>query len=396
VHINHGLSPNAARWQQHCQQVCLNLKVPIKTFAVEFDKTANIEEGARKARYAVFSSLLQTNDALVLAHHQDDQAETVLLQLFRGAGIDGLAAMSETKAFAGANLFRPLLNYSRLDLEEYAAVQGLQWIEDESNDSDMYSRNYIRKHILPLVIKQWPGAVANVARAALNCQQAKANLEALAVVDCPELASPQHVLGLVPTYVVGAVETLNTHPLKNLDPDRISNILRLWLKQNQLQAPSQALIQGIINEVLFARADATAVVTWSKIKVRRYQNHLYLEKEDAVAVPDLLTWTDFPQALMYPTGIISATKAKTGLKITANMRIEIRFRVGGEEFQWHGLTKKLKKLMQDWGIPPWQREKIPLLYLDNQLAAVIGYAIADNFYSEEEGLTLWQINSQAS
>lgn len=369
VHINHGISVNSQMWQRHCEQFCLNLGINFIAQSVKLDCSANIEERARTARYGVFSSLLKDNGCLTLAHHLDDQAETLLLQLFRGAGVDGLAAMTESCSFGNGTLLRPFLTHSRQQLEDYAAFHQLTWIEDESNKDIKYSRNYLRQRVMPLLVEKWPGVVGNIAQAAIHCQQAKMNLDDLALLDCQELASNPRVLSI--------------SPLKTFDFERVTNVLRVWLKKNQIQLPSTKTFQRLIHEVVLARSDAVPLVSWGTVQVRRYQNHMYLEQKNNVDLPPCIAWTEFPKALLIENyAILSAKQAEQGLMVVPDAQVKIRFREGGEELVWRGQTKQLKKLFQEWGIPPWLRGRIPLIYIDDQLAAVVGFAISDVFFTQ--------------
>ncbi|RUR20210.1 tRNA lysidine(34) synthetase TilS [Legionella sp. km535] len=369
VHINHGISPNALFWQSHCEAFCAHSGISFKSESVEFDRSANIEEGARNARYAVFNSLLTNQDCLLLGHHMDDQAETVLLQLFRGAGVDGLAAMMESGNFGSGRLARPLLTCTRQQLEHYADQHDLTWIEDESNQDVHFSRNYIRQEIMPALIAKWPGVVGNIARAANHCQQARTNLDELAFMDSPQLLSQSSVL---------CVESL-----KSLSIERISNVLRVWLKQNQVQLPSAATFQRLIHEAVFASADAMPLIRWDEVQIRRYNDSLYIVPVNEIKLAQRIEWSQFPQPVQLgETGsFLVAQKTEEGIRVSKGEKIHIQFRTGGELFVWHDQTKRLKKLFQDWGIPPWLRQNVPLLYINDQLAAVIGYAVSDLFFT---------------
>lgn len=370
VHINHGLSPNALAWQNHCQQFCSEYKIHFVVEQVEFERQANIEEEARKARYQAFALLLEDKDGLVLGHHLDDQAETLLLQLFRGTGIEGLAAMAPIKKLAQGELLRPLLHHSRQTLEEYAQFYKLKWVDDESNRDISFTRNYLRHQVLPLLRQRWPTMVNNLARTAQHCQQAQANLDDLARIDCPTLNQPSKTLPVTPLLV------LNHH--------RLSNVLRLWLKSNQVQLPSTSTFNRVIKEVIHAKEDAKPLVAWRDVCIRRYQQMLYLIKNESRTCFQAKNWGSFPNPLIIEgLGKIETKKGNKGLVLPEQAQIEIRFRQGGESFHWHGQTKPLKKLFQEWQIPPWKRDSIPLLYVNSHLAAVIGHAIADCFYKEE-------------
>lgn len=372
VYVNHQISPNALAWQSHCQQVCADLGIAFSAHAVDVDTSCNVEEHARNARYFVFSSHLTSRDCLVLAHHQDDQAETVLLQLFRGAGLDGMSAMLEFMPWEQANLARPLLPFSKQELLDYARSHQLKWIEDESNQSNAYTRNFVRQDVMPLLMDRWPGISNTLARAAQHCQQAKLNLDALALIDCPDLKI--------------ANKELNLDLLEHIPRERVNNVLRFWLKQNKILMPATVTFNRLMDELIGANPDANPMVSWANVIIQRYRNTIYISNNDEEIMPTSIVWHDFPNDLIYGANGLSlkASKANQGLKIPKNVKVELRFREGGEDFNWHGQTKKLKKLIQDWGIPPWLRQQIPLIYIDDVLAMVVGYAISDRFFSDKD------------
>ncbi len=368
VHIHHGLSVYADAWRMHCQTICKGLSIPLIVRQVQCCSRANIEEGARIARYEAFSSFINDNDALVLAHHADDQAETLLLQLFRGAGIDGMAAMPSIKTLPKGELVRPFLEHSRQKLESYARHHQLTWVEDESNQNGAFSRNYLRQQIMPLLQERWPGIMVNLGRSARHCQQAKLNLDALAEIDVVGLSQQGESLSLL---------ALQSH-----GPARVENILRVWLRNNQVRRPPATILTRLMDEVILARPDARPMVAWDVVAVARFQQHLYLLKNKPTARSSNINWSDFPAPLPFNgCDILFASPAMTGLLVPPGSSVEIRFRQGGELFCWHGQTKQLKKLWQQWKIPPWARDQIPLLYIDEVLAAVVGFAIADPYYS---------------
>lgn len=369
VHVNHGLSPNAADWELHCQKICLQLDLPLLQRRVSIKASSNIENEARNARYQVFAELLQQKNALLLAHHGDDQAETLLLQLFRGAGIEGMAAMPASRTLGQGHILRPLLAYSRRDLEKYAEAHKLTWINDESNGDCRFSRNFLRQQVIPLLQKRWPEVVSNLQRTVTHCQQAQNNLQALAAMDTP---------GKLQTNV------LSIDLLLNLSPDRINNILRCWLMQNQVLCPSAATFKRLIEEVIFAANDAQPCVSWGIYQVRRYKQDLYLLKE-APLTQETLHWHDFPAKLVLNNNqCLEVISAEQGLIVTLGSNVQLRFRSGGESLAWHGQTQSLKKLFQQWQIPVWQRAQIPLVYMDGELAAVVGYAVSDHCYGEKK------------
>ncbi|MDI9817785.1 tRNA lysidine(34) synthetase TilS [Legionella sp. W10-070] len=378
VHINHGLSPNAYDWQNHCRLFCSQLKTPLIVKKIDFKREANIEEAARKARYEVFAQLIEKNDGLVLAHHLNDQAETLLLHLCRGTGVDGLAAMTPVKAFAQGKLLRPLLQISRTQLEAYAHLHQLQWIDDESNQDIGFSRNYIRHQVMPLLSARWPELENKLARTSLHCQQAQANLNDLALMDCPYLKKKSLQLPIA--------------HLIQLSEARITNVLRFWLKSNQVRMPDTATFYRLISEMIQAKEDTSPQVSWDGVCVRRYQKTLFLLKEKPAPLASLIKWSMFPDTLIIKNlGILQVKTSNEGLAVPDNASIEVSFRRGGEAFYWHGQTKQLKKLFQEWQIPPWLRDRIPLVYINNQLACIVGYAISDLFY-QSTGENLYHLN----
>jgi tRNA(Ile)-lysidine synthase len=404
VHVHHGLSSHATEWEQHCQRFCDFLGVPLSTHRVEILKTSNLEEQARLARYEVFHSLLTSADGLLLAHHEDDQAETLLLNLMRGAGVDGLAAMEPIQPLFPGVVLRPLLTSSRQMIESYARHHQLTWVEDESNQNVHFSRNYLRHHIIPLLEKKWPAATRTIARSAMHCQAAQKNLEALANIDCNALSTESNRLSIL--------------DVKDLPRERMANALRSWLKKNNQQAPNTNVMNRLIDDVIFARDDSEPRVTFGNCVIRRFREQLYcLDKhlgplqpiQNLASVikstPDIpsppwgssfvetmseaknsFTWSTFPSPMKVNNGWMVAALCKNGFHVPKSSCIQVRFRNGGELFRWHGQTKALKKLLQQWQIPPWLRDTIPLIYVDDVLAVVVGYAVSDEFYNSQKPL----------
>ncbi|RUR00279.1 tRNA lysidine(34) synthetase TilS [Legionella septentrionalis] len=370
VHVHHGLSVYADDWENHCRKICNSFHIPLTVHRVNLKASSNVEELARVARYKFFSTLINDEEALLLGHHQNDQAETLLLQLLRGAGVDGLAAMQFITSFGKGVLLRPFLNDARAALEVYAAAQQLVWIEDESNENPMFSRNYLRHKVMPLIQARWPNAVSNLARSAYHCQQAGKNLQALAYLDCPELQENSNSLSLT--------------SLQALSDARLINVLRVWLKNNRVRLPSTHMFQRLLHEVIRAKEDAKPCLHWGEIKIGRYRHTLFLQKAVLAELVEM-GWTNFPEThfLSDQTRYLAAIPVADGLQVPAGSLVEIRFRRGGEEIRWHGQTKQLKKLWQQWRVPAWQRAQIPLLYINNVLAAVVGYAVSDLFYGKQ-------------
>ena len=268
VHINHGLSPNADHWQEHCAMVCAELKIPFAgiKITIEIKPGDSLEAVAREQRYAELAKFVDENTALLTAQHQDDQAETLLLQLFRGAGVKGLAAMPEQKKFAKGVQLRPLLNTTRGELSAYAQQYDLQWIEDESNQNQKFNRNYLRQTIMPLLKKRWPSVTSTLARSGQHCAEAAELLTELAIIDY------QHCQGT-------QLNCLNIIALQKLSRARKINTLRYWLQLNNVRSPNSKHLQKIIDEVVAAKPGATPLLRWENIALRRIDATLDLAKD---------------------------------------------------------------------------------------------------------------------
>jgi tRNA(Ile)-lysidine synthase len=265
VHIHHGLSPNADSWQAHCASVCKALSIPFTAIKINIDaqKGDSLEAVARKKRYAELAKFVSEDIALLTAHHQDDQAETLLLQLLRGAGVKGLAAMPEEKKIGKGVLLRPLLGATRADLLAYAQDHSLEWIEDESNQHLGFNRNFLRKTIVPLLQKRWPSLSSTLARSSRHCAEASELLNEIAELDWQLCQGKEK-------------NRMNILALQTLSLIRQKNVLRYWVQKNQLLAPNDIHIQKIITEVMGAGVNATPLLSWSNVTIRRFKDELYV------------------------------------------------------------------------------------------------------------------------
>ncbi len=370
VHIHHGLSPYADDWQQHCVAFCNAHAISISTVSVLISSSSNIEEQARKVRFDVFKQLIKTQDCLLLAHHQNDQAETMILNLARGAGLCGVSGMSQMTSFGEGCMLKPLLHYSREALLLYANENGLCWIEDESNNNLAFSRNYIRHTVLPTLIKKWPHVVKNMGQCAIHLQEAGRNLVDLAYIDCPELALRSR--------------QLNLEPLIQLPDARINNVLRTWLSELNILMPSTKTFERILRELIHARPDAEPSVRWSDIDIRRYQQTLCLMNQSDYELIQPMVWPNFPDELrLSEHESLAATQSSKGVYAPPGSRIEIRFRVGGERIVLNRRTHCLKKLFQTWGVPPWRRAQVPLIYVDQELVSVLDFCVRDPYHEHD-------------
>lgn len=368
VHINHGLHPDANQWETHCATLCHQYNIPCFIERVLIQGEGNLEERARIARYTILQRFITNKNCLLTAHHQDDQAETVLLNLMRGTGIAGISAMPSSKPFGEGILYRPLLQTPRQTLLNYAIQHHLHWIDDPANMNVHFSRNFIRHEVLPLLQTRW-NASKMLAHVSELAQEAQSNLNDLAVMDYPAVTHDSNALLLT--------------PILHLSESRIKNVIRFWFKQRHLRPLNRITWYRLYHELIHAAPDTKPLIPWDQHMIRRYQQTLYLTKKQVMPSLNTLIWNDFPNPLTIPhLGILHAEKSDQGIHMIPGQHIDIRMRNGGEILYWHGQHQSLKKLMQLWQIPPWERSFVPLLYIENRLASVIGYGIADDFYTQ--------------
>lgn len=368
VHVNHGLNPQAGEWQRHCETLCASLGVPLECRAIRVEQRAgeSLEAVARERRYAAFRALLAPGDLLLLAQHQDDQLETFLLQALRGAGVRGLAAMPEEAQVDGLHLVRPLLGYSRDELEAWARATGLAWVEDSSNADRGFDRNYLRHEVLPRLKARWLGAGETVSRSARLCAEADGLLQELAAEDAVR-------------YTVG--ETLPLRALHELSAPRVRNLLRHWLKARQLPLPPAHKLDEILHQA-GAKADRNPCVDWEGAEVRRYRQRLYAQHPLAAAPMGFSLKPGMTRELGAGLGALRLVPALgEGLRATlcGPLGLAVDFRQGGESCTPLGRSheRPLKKWLQELHVVPWLRDRLPLLHTGGELLAVAGLFVCE-------------------
>ena len=262
LHVDHGLQPGSGAWAAFCRDLCARLEVACEVLELKLEprKGESVEAEARAERYAALAAVLEPGECLLTAHHADDQLETVLLQLFRGAGAAGLAAMPPSAALGPGQHLRPLLQVPREEIVEYARLHGLKWIDDPMNTDSRFDRSYLRHEVLPAIIERWPAAARTVGRSARHLAEAQGLLEALAEIDASRFLDNEGTLA-----VAGLLQ---------LPHARRVNVLRWWIVRQGLGLPSTARLESIIRDVLPARPDAHPVVTWPTGEVRRRKGRL--------------------------------------------------------------------------------------------------------------------------
>ncbi len=377
THIHHGLQPEADEWGRHCEQFCHTLAIPLRQIHLKLvpKPGESLEALARDRRYAALAGEMNEGDMLLTAQHQDDQAETLLLQLLRGSGPAGLAAMPRLSRFAPGWLARPLLDFSRGELEVYARQHQISWVEDPSNQNLRFDRNYIRLRVMPLLQQRWPAAPATIARSARLSGELQSLVDEQAAQDLDKAHGPWPA-------------TLSIAALRALSAPRRRSLLRHWVRQQGGAIPGSRHLRRIEEECLYSREDAQPLVHWGDVAVRRFRDGLFLLKPLPPHNPALvISWPDEkPLSLSSGMGEITLAPADKGISLEQwrTAKVEIRFRRGGETCIPAGSKhhRSLKKLFQAWGVPPWLRERTPLIFLDGELAAVPNRLVCEPFLAD--------------
>ena len=376
MHVHHGLSKHADKWVKFCEKLCRDLSVPLDVHYVKLPqkKSLGIEGEARQLRY---EKLLQSkSDLIVLAHHEDDQAETFLLQLIRGAGVKGLSSMAD---FDDARkLWRPLLNTSRIDIESYAKQHKLKWIEDESNQNIDFDRNFIRSKVLPILKNRFNHIFKVISRSSAHLAEAQNLLDDLAKLDLKKYLKS-----------INYNHKLQVNTLNKLSLHRVKNVLRYWLEMNNQLMPSKDLLDELLRQVLTAKKDAELKIELSKaFEIRRYKDEIYIVKKDQQKQKNYeIVWAGESEILLPNGSKLKFKKVKgkgISLEKIKDKNLVISNRKGGESFKPDSKrpTKKLKQLLQESDLPPWEREEIPLIFVDHDLVCVPNFGIDMKFQTK--------------
>jgi tRNA(Ile)-lysidine synthase len=394
VHVNHQLSADSDIWQEHCEDICLELGVDIicKTVSIK-NRGTGIEDAAREARYGIFEKLLKKNDLLILAHHADDQIETMLFRLFRGSGIKGMSGMPTSRLLGNGELFRPLLPFFRRDLESYALANQINWIEDDSNLDVAFDRNFIRHKLIPTINERWPNSSFQLNRSANIFAESDFLINILAQKDFAIVTEVSERVGW----------SISIDKLNGFETIRQKNILRYWFNLHNLTLPSYAVLDNALDQMIGSKADAEPIVSWGDLQLRRFNKKLYLlpfnfddpnysfKKKKGLELLEKysIKWDGSSQLILPDSSSLCVKrKIKGGLKMDFKKNLEIRFRSGGERCKPKGRSgsNTLKKLFQEYSLEPWLRNNIPLIYIDNHLAAVGDLWVCDEFCAEPDEL----------
>ncbi len=360
IHVNHQLQANSAETEAFCQQTCrrLGLSLTVETVDVPVrehphTRTGGLEQAARWLRYQAFRRVLQPGDLLLMAHHGDDQAETVLFRVIRGSGPTGLAGMPERRRVGSGELFRPFLSFTRDQLRAWAKDAGLRWVDDPSNRDERFDRNFLRHRILPALRERWPHVSEQLRQASAQCREGEQLTERLAELHYAQCATPDHRIR------VQAMAMLSLPEQKNL--------LAWWLRKAGLPVPSVRHWNTAVPALLASNDDRAPEIRGQGFAVRRFNGCLY-RVPDRPAVPDqsvmlapgeVVSWGDFVVSL-------------APVDQSASTLFRVTTRQGGERIRERpqGPSRPLKKWLQEKGVPPWDRNRLPLVWHGDQLIAV--------------------------
>lgn len=358
IHIHHGLQPAADGWVNHCRSVCKRLGVELQVVRVHVAAGPSLERAAREARYGAFAESLDPAEVLLTAQHRDDQAETMLFRLLRGAGVRGLASIPADRALGAGRLVRPLLAIDRDELEAYAREQGLDWIEDPSNQCLDHSRNYLRHQVLPVIQQRWPQAAVNMARAAAHLSEAQELLDELAKADLQAAQARPRIQWL-------PIPSLSLQSLKALGPARQRNALRHWLG-DFTTLPDTDHWAGW-DALRDAAADAAPIWRLAAGELHRGDGCIWWLSGPWLAAP-----ADPVERLQPDTSLLLPDNGS--LRLAGNRGagdLRVRYRQGGESLRLPGRGRRdLKRLLNEVGLPGFVRSRLPLLYRDGELIAV--------------------------
>lgn len=389
IHVNHGLSPNAAQWQVHCESLCDRLNIPLTCVSVTVAETGQgLEAEARKVRYQAFAAHLAPNEVLVLAHHQDDQLETVVMRMLRSGDVNLLAGVPKTRSFASGALFRPWLHVTRFDIETWANSQGLCWVEDESNKDIRFERNRVRHHIVPALSEADKQSILKLSDKALSLSGLSHRLGLCALSTC------------IASGYLGQ-QVLKLESLARMSPMAAEHALRTWIASLEAPQPSKAILKRFYSEFVQAKAESRAVLNWQGVELRRHSVYAYLElrkSENWVMQSARLErgdWegdyrsSDLPLAFLSGDYRIKISLAEQRPLTGDNVQVRQRQEEGVIGTTWvsevvlsgnpdHFALRKrrpedrinnqsIKRYWRDIGLPSWLRESFPLLVINEQI-----------------------------
>lgn len=362
LHVNHGLSPRADAWQQHCAAICTGLGIEFTAINVQVDAGSGMEARARDARYGAFARFLEPRDLLLLAHHADDQIETVLLTLLRGGNRPGVSGMPAERAIGKARLQRPLLDIERRVIERYAVQQNLSWIEDQSNKDTGMNRNYLRHRVLPAIRERWPDMAKTLRKKLTRDDEFFQLLDDIGSNDIVAISAGR-----------GAISVIG---LAALDSARRKNVVRYWAASFNLPLPGDGALSGL-SLMLNAADGAAPLINWLSVCLRRFGEVIFLTSELVAFDASIRFSFDDRPVIETGAGKLTVSHVKgRGVVLGDLHEVSVRFRCGGERIRV-GRNRTLKNIFQAAGVPVWLRDRLPLIFQGEELVAIAGLPAFD-------------------
>ncbi|KZN39417.1 hypothetical protein N480_00880 [Pseudoalteromonas luteoviolacea S2607] len=373
VYVNHGLSENALHWQQFCEQLCQSLSISFQAAMVTIQpKTrVSLEAQAREARYKALDEYALSDSTLLLGQHADDQVETFFIRLKRGSGLQGLGAMkTATTLQSGRHCVRPLIHIERQDIEAFAKTFGFHHIEDESNHSDIFDRNFLRNQVLPLLKARFKGFVPSVLRSISILQAQQALIDEISESDmarCTQAAC------------------LIVAELKQLSALRQSNVVRAWLSKHNVDMPSKKQLEQILSQAINARTDAQVNIQLAQGSVKLYQGRLYWLDKDLPPMIENKTLSMIEPVMIACGRMLVLYEGKGVRKPHPNEHVSVRFNCLNDKVKPLGKPGRntIKHWLKDLNVPTWERERVPLIYYNDTLVAAVGHFVSEEFASEQ-------------
>lgn len=368
VHFHHGLNTSADAWQSHCQIFCQERDIPFTAQWLEIKRAnrTSIEEESRNRRYQAIAAMLQPGDIYLTAHHADDQAETLFLNLMRGSGIEGLAGIPPLRKLGEGWVARPLLQTRRSELESYLVQQGINWLEDPSNKDPLFDRNFLRNNLFPQLETRWPGVVQRLIRTTRTARISTTALADFIENHCEELLCNRHRMPL--------------RPLLQLESPMRALVLRQWLRRREIPALPEVRLNEFITQIAGSTSSSQAEARWGSWQMKLYGQQIWLQDQ---LIPALESQQDWTSGSRLELGNSLGCLLLLGNKTSIPGGWQIASRRKGERIRLHhqGVRRKLKDLFRESAIPPWLRSSIPVLYWDQEAVAIGDWVIAHRLQS---------------
>ncbi|AYN24399.1 tRNA lysidine(34) synthetase TilS [Buchnera aphidicola] len=384
IHINHNLHSSSKKWEKHCTEICQKYDIPLIIKKIRIVLKGNIEEKLRIKRYNTIYNNLLDDEILLTGHHLNDQCETLILSLKRGSGPTGLSGMSSESFLGKKKIVRPFLQKTKKELEKWAYKNNLKWIEDFSNTNISYDRNFVRHKLIPILEQRWPFFLKNCFRTTVIC--------------CEETKLKNMFLKEKIQNFINFNESLNIKNFRNMKKEMCKALIRYWISLKNIKMPSYRIIECIYKEIVCSKEDANPKIIINKNEVRRYKKSLYFIKTQKSIKDTFLFWHDTNKKLLLPNNLGYLTRNNKGFTIPIpkkNELINIRFQFEGKILiLGREKRRKIKKIWQEYNIPPWFRNQIPLLFYNDFFISAIGLFVIkeENFNKEKKIKENWKIS----